>query len=537
MKKKITTLLLVLSFFWNKGYSQLSGSQPIPCDGYAYLIKQQSGTGPYDMFQIDLATGLETPYALNLISLINGIGYNVTDGYIWGNSDIFNALYRVGAAGDVDTFAIAPLPAGNTAPLDLVGNLVVGDIDANGIFYTYPTGESYFYRIDLNPSSPTYLQRLPNVQLTLNGSPTTLPILDWAINPIDGMLYAYGGTAASQKVYKIDPATGVVSIYTPTAPLPPAGNYGASYFDNVGNFYVSYNGNGDIYKITNIGTATNITLFSTGGVSAVNNDGARCFNACVTHSAGTDKTITLPTSSVTMDALATSTATWTQLATNPTQVVITDPTNAATTVTGFTDPGTYSFVWTVLGGCSDTVKVVFSFVLPVTLLSFDAAKTACNKVQLNWQSASEINFNYYDAEYSIDAVNFHTATRIPGRGDNSSYSFVHTTANSQLYYRLKMVDLDGQVKYSKVLLTRPACNDNLQPVVYPNPASAILTFADLGKGTKTINLYAADGKLVYNQNISSSQVTIPVVAMRAGVYTYIISRQDGKTSSGKWIKL
>jgi gliding motility-associated-like protein len=53
---------------------------------------------------------------------------------------------------------------------------------------------------------------------------------------------------------------------------------------------------------------------------------------------------------------ATGAGTWSALPTNPATTVITAPTSPATVISGFTVPGTYSYVWTV-NGCTDTSNV------------------------------------------------------------------------------------------------------------------------------------------------------------------------------------
>src|SRR5207247_336813 len=58
--------------------------------------------------------------------------------------------------------------------------------------------------------------------------------------------------------------------------------------------------------------------------------------------------------------------------------------------------------------------------LPVKLISFDAVVNNC-VTTLSWKSASEINFNKYQLEYSKDGVNFESFSTINGQGDSKSY--------------------------------------------------------------------------------------------------------------------
>ena len=69
--------------------------------------------------------------------------------------------------------------------------------------------------------------------------------------------------------------------------------------------------------------------------------------------AGPDQNVNA-NSTVTMAAIGT--GIWSALSTNPTITVITNNSSPATTITGFTIIGIYSFVWN-MGGCSDTISV------------------------------------------------------------------------------------------------------------------------------------------------------------------------------------
>lgn len=505
---------------------QLDGSQPIPCNGPAYLSKG-SGTN-YSLYSVDLNTGFETLYAGNFISLTNAIGYNITDGYIWGVSDVTNRIYRIGAGGNVDTFNIPPLAAGTS--MNLTGNLVTGDVGPDGIYYVYPSGASFYYRIDLNPASPTYLQRLSNINLS--GSAATLPILDWVVSQVDGQLYAYGG--GNRTVYKINPVTGVVSTYSITAStLPPTGNYGATYFDNAGNLYVSYNNNGDIYRISDPGAGNNMILFSTGGVSAVNNDGARCTGACVKPRAGTDKVIAGTQTSVTMDALPTNTAVWTQLPGNPAPVTIANTGSATTSVSGFSAYGTYLFVWTVLGGCSDTVSVTYGPVMPVKLISIDAAVSDC-AAKVSWTVAMEFNVAKYELETAdLSGGDLKTAYRIsgiPNSGNTKTYdALLQVTPGRGMLLRLKTTDTDGSVAYSKYLLLR--CNDLQQVSVIPDPASGNIIVKmgrNLQGGPVIISIVGMDGKTIVQKKINSSGPAemINTESVPAGVYVVRVDARE-----------
>jgi hypothetical protein len=95
--------------------------------------------------------------------------------------------------------------------------------------------------------------------------------------------------------------------------------------------------------------------------------------------------------------------------------------------------------------------------LPVTLLDFNGT-TVDNNTVLKWKAENEAAFDRYEIEYASDDAGHYTVVGKVFPADQSqataSYEFIHKNANSfggTGYYRLKMIDLDGSHKYSRVV--------------------------------------------------------------------------------------
>ncbi len=112
----------------------------------------------------------------------------------------------------------------------------------------------------------------------------------------------------------------------------------------------------------------------------------------------------------------------------------------------FTDPTWYS------ANLNNPITV--AGVVPVELTSFSAVGTR-DGVQLNWETATEINNHRFEIERSNDSQNFTIVGFVNGRGtttEKSSYSFVDKGVNEgKYYYRLKQVDYNGAYEYSQVI--------------------------------------------------------------------------------------
>lgn len=111
--------------------------------------------------------------------------------------------------------------------------------------------------------------------------------------------------------------------------------------------------------------------------------------------------------------------------------------------------------------------------LPIDLKDFTAA-TDNGIVLLKWQTATEVNSNYFDIERSDDGQFFFSIGKVNASGNTSqgaSYSFTdkNLTNNNggQIFYRLKLVDKDGTIKYSKHLSVKPVISGVTIKNIYP----------------------------------------------------------------------
>ena len=86
--------------------------------------------------------------------------------------------------------------------------------------------------------------------------------------------------------------------------------------------------------------------------------------------------------------------------------------------------------------------------LPIELLSFTAKEISGNLVQLEWETASETNNDYFIVEKSTDGINYTSIGNVKGSGNstnNHNYSWLDKKNESipLSYYRLQQVDFDG----------------------------------------------------------------------------------------------
>ena len=115
--------------------------------------------------------------------------------------------------------------------------------------------------------------------------------------------------------------------------------------------------------------------------------------------------------------------------------------------------------------------------LPLDLLTFTGRLQNNNTVLLNWKTENEINTSHFVIERSTDGNRFSGIGNVSAQGRNNiagSFNYSSTDADAanqssqRLYYRLKMVDIDGTFKYSNIIsVSLPLTIGKLS--ISPNP--------------------------------------------------------------------
>ena len=139
-------------------------------------------------------------------------------------------------------------------------------------------------------------------------------------------------------------------------------------------------------------------------------------------------------------------------------------------------------VWIIFfrtqGGNTYTCSVVSTgySTLAVKYYSFDAT-VSVNAVTCNWSTAGEINNDHFQLERSFDGINYSTiAIVFPATSNSTTTQSYHYKDNASvlqnkaiLYYRIKQVDKDGAVSYSKVITVRLKAGVVNTMQLSPNP--------------------------------------------------------------------
>lgn len=179
-----------------------------------------------------------------------------------------------------------------------------------------------------------------------------------------------------------------------------------------------------------------------------------------------------------------------------------------------------------------STEEVLNAVLPVKLEFFNAKRNK-STVELSWKTSIEQNFSHFNIQRSADGIQFAGIKKVDG-GKNNYLVYDAAKPDTDVWYRLEMVDNDGKKEYSNIV--RVSRDTTPQPTaisVFPNPASETIYFRGLSPNN-TVNIINATGTLV-KQKRSVNEVYIADIA--PGLYYIVIYDQYGnKQLVSKFIK-
>jgi hypothetical protein len=185
-------------------------------------------------------------------------------------------------------------------------------------------------------------------------------------------------------------------------------------------------------------------------------------------------------------------------------------------------------------------------ILPISLLNFSGT-ISNKKADLYWQTTQEGNSSYFELQRSEDGKSFETIATITAKGNINTNNYQQADDlffyNYQtVYYRIKMIDIDGKFKYSGVVILQLDATVKTSIKAWPLPFSSNLNIAYSSEANETVKiiLHSINGAAVITtssvvkkgtNNITFNQAqSIP-----AGTYLLTISNGN-KAQTIKVIK-
>jgi hypothetical protein len=175
---------------------------------------------------------------------------------------------------------------------------------------------------------------------------------------------------------------------------------------------------------------------------------------------------------------------------------------------------------------------------PALMMSFDG-QVQNQAADLNWVMENETNCSYFVIERSGDTGGYDSIGVVTGLNNNNQTTYIYSDnhmLNGNNYYRLRQVDMDGVLRYSKVVSLYDMQQEAAPRMnVYPNPAVATINFSINSTSTQQIfvQIYSISGVLLQTSeqtlNAGNNLQSIAVNNLKSGNYFLKVSSREGNS--------
>jgi hypothetical protein len=179
-------------------------------------------------------------------------------------------------------------------------------------------------------------------------------------------------------------------------------------------------------------------------------------------------------------------------------------------------------------------NITYLNLLPIDLVSYKAEKKN-NGAQLSWITENQVNFSHFEIERSSSATGTFekVGTVTATTATTGNYSFLDASAGQYMekaYYRLRMVDVDGNAKYSAVAVVsfETAVVASIRPSLLQAGQPIQVFIAGNGQVKATVRLFDISGKMLSQKNEVSGQTQVETNGLQKG--TYVVSVQGSSFS-------
>ena len=240
------------------GVTTVSAQTPFRCDNTLYqTIKVGSDMWLYTVESDPVA--LQPVFnltAAGAVGELNAVALNPVDGFMYAlQVQPPYSLYRIDGAGTVDSLGVVTGDPGFEYPN-------AGAITIDGRYMVKSVSSNRFFEVDLTT-------RYASLLCDFTAEPDMGFLGDFAINPLDGQFYGFGGKA--YEFIRFDPATCVVAVDSFSGHS--GDGLGAVWIDASGNTFGYSNASGELVSID---LATKVATVVGSGASTTQTDGCSC---------------------------------------------------------------------------------------------------------------------------------------------------------------------------------------------------------------------------------------------------------------------
>jgi uncharacterized repeat protein (TIGR01451 family) len=172
-----------------------------------------------------------------------------------------------------------------------------------------------------------------------------------------------------------------------------------------------------------------------------------------------------------------------------------------------------------------TANVAFTVnsLLPIKVINFNVS-TLNKDIILQWTTSFSSTEKHFDIELSNNGFYFTTIGTVQStQSNNRNYTFIDSKVINKInYYRLKMVDQNGQTSFSETRKVNLGDNDLLPVTIFPNPAKNGFVDLKIPSNYKQliITIKNSAGMFLNQQNFENNnqQITLNTINLKSGLY-------------------
>ncbi|HEX9511569.1 MAG TPA: T9SS type A sorting domain-containing protein [Puia sp.] len=172
--------------------------------------------------------------------------------------------------------------------------------------------------------------------------------------------------------------------------------------------------------------------------------------------------------------------------------------------------------------------------LPALLMGFSGS-VGNNDIVLSWIMENETNSKWFVIERSSNGNSFDSIGVVAGLNNmhESNYSYTDLRSPSgNSYYRLRLVNSDGGIKYSKVVTLNNG-NASAKMQVFPNPAGAVVNYTlnSTAADQVTVEVFNLAGIVVMSRqqqlSAGTNQQSLAISTLKSGNYFLKVINREG----------
>ena len=174
--------------------------------------------------------------------------------------------------------------------------------------------------------------------------------------------------------------------------------------------------------------------------------------------------------------------------------------------------------------------------LPLTMSSFTGERAGPTVDKLRWTTTHEQNTRGFYIQRSKDATSFNEIGFVAAAGNSNqllNYGFTDRSAGPYAwFYRLRMVDLDGEQTYSATVFIDGDKNDRWKIWTDEKGDKVYLYYDASTRSVASLQIFSGNGQQILSRNLSAGSNEIDVAFLPRGIYHYKLM-YEGKIVSGK----